>query len=250
MDRVVLRDDLPPEPTVAKSHAVPAHGELRTSNAAATRASENRAVKNAAQQAAEELLPVFEGAGLARHAPAVAKAMCAMRHQTSKHAVRALNDWHADDAETFSSRLQGSGIGMSIQEMNKLIDAVRTAAKAMEASLAPAAAPPRPVEKVKVRTRCGSTELQVTLTAKFLTKPLSEALLVPFLKAHSKRAGVEARLEHVERVELEGLGSIDASLPARDLLAASEASVSIFLQEGVGAAPPAAMEGDAAPTAA
>lgn len=44
------------------------------------------------------------------------------------------------------------------------------------------------LESVACRTRCGDVELKITLTAKFLAKPLKEALVEPFLKAYNKRA--------------------------------------------------------------
>ena len=44
-----------------------------------------------------------------------------------------------------------------------------------------------PATKVVCRTVCGSVELNITLTAKFLAKPLKDALLTPFLGAYNKK---------------------------------------------------------------
>ena len=55
--------------------------------------------------------------------------------------------------------------------------------------------------KVVCRTICGGIELNVTLAAKQLAKPLTDALLTPFLGAYNKkRPGEEpltaAALQH------------------------------------------------------
>jgi len=52
--------------------------------------------------------------------------------------------------------------------------------------------PPGALDKVVTRVSCGEVELKLTLTPKLLARPLRDAVVEPFLKAHNKRANAIA----------------------------------------------------------
>ena len=60
------------------------------------------------------------------------------------------------------------------------------------------------LEKCACRTKCGEVELKITLTPKFLAKPLREALVEPFLKVYNKRAAAALSWEEVLCVKING----------------------------------------------
>lgn len=59
------------------------------------------------------------------------------------------------------------------------------------------------LEKVACRTKCGEVELKITLTPKFLMKPLREALVEPFLKVHNKRAAAPVSWEQIQCIKID-----------------------------------------------
>ena len=66
--------------------------------------------------------------------------------------------------------------------------------------------------KCVVHARCGSVDLKVTLTAKFLAKPLTDVLLAPFLKAYCKRAGISRPyLAHISPISRSYLACISTA---------------------------------------
>lgn len=89
------------------------------------------------------------------------------------------------------------------------------------------------LEKVACRTKCGEVELKITLTPKFLAKPLREALVEPFLKVHTKRAAAAVGWEQIVCIKIDG-APIDvdattlASLPCEHLLKKAEVGVTLL----------------------
>ena len=69
----------------------------------------------------------------------------------------------------------------------------------------PRAAANTGLEKVACRTKCGEVELKITLTPKFLVKPLREALVEPFLKVHNKRAAAPVGWEEIICIQIDGI---------------------------------------------
>lgn len=61
-----------------------------------------------------------------------------------------------------------------------------------------------PVESVAVRVKCGDVELKLTLTQKFLAKPLRDACIEPFLRVHNKRAPEAVSWEQIKCIKLDG----------------------------------------------
>jgi hypothetical protein len=61
------------------------------------------------------------------------------------------------------------------------------------------------LEKIACRTRCGEVELKITLTPKFLLKPLRDALIEPFLKVHNKRAAAPVSWEQIVCIKVDGM---------------------------------------------
>ena len=68
------------------------------------------------------------------------------------------------------------------------------------------------------RVRCGEVELKLTLTPKFLAKPLQAALLDPFLGAYNKRAAQPINWEAVKCVKIDGVTVYDPHVIARSVL--------------------------------
>ena len=66
------------------------------------------------------------------------------------------------------------------------------------------AAKPNGLDRCACRTRCGEVELKITLTPKFLLKPLREALVEPFLKVHNKRAAAAVSWDEIACVKIDG----------------------------------------------
>ena len=66
--------------------------------------------------------------------------------------------------------------------------------------------PPRQLDKVVAEVRCGDVKLKLTLTSKFLARPLRAALIEPFLKAHNKKVAEPVEWEHIKcvKVSLDG----------------------------------------------
>lgn len=98
----------------------------------------------------------------------------------------------------------------------------------MEAHPTPPPPPPPPREHDLVATvSCFHVTLRLTLTPKLLARPLNDALVAPFLKAYSKKAGV-AGVADVAAVRVDGT-EVDATLPAGSLLFGERAAVTIAL---------------------
>ena len=61
------------------------------------------------------------------------------------------------------------------------------------------------MSKVVARVSCGSVELKLTLTPKFMAKSLTDAVLKPFLGAYNKRVSSPLDASELERVEVDGV---------------------------------------------
>ena len=90
-----------------------------------------------------------------------------------------------------------------------------------------------PPSRCSATVVCGDVKLKLTLTPKFMEKPLSDALLAPFLKAYSKKAALAApaTVDDVATVKVDGELIDDYSAPVQKLVAREEAGVSIVLKE-------------------
>eukprot|EP00966_Prymnesium_polylepis_P288268 6658460-Prymnesium_polylepis.2 len=73
------------------------------------------------------------------------------------------------------------------------------------AASAPPIAPGGAVPHRKWLVRCGDVELKITLTDKWLAKPLADALIEPFLGAYAKKMGAHLTSGDVARVLANGL---------------------------------------------
>ena len=78
--------------------------------------------------------------------------------------------------------------------------------------------PGKTVTQNKWLVRCGDIELKLTLNEKWLAKPISAALIKPFLGAYAKKVG-ESPLEpeDVARVHANGLLVSDLSAPVSSI---------------------------------
>ena len=61
-----------------------------------------------------------------------------------------------------------------------------------------------PTHDVACRTKCGTVELKITLTPKFLVRKLRDALVEPFLKVHNKRAAEPVAWEQIRCIKVDG----------------------------------------------
>jgi hypothetical protein len=61
------------------------------------------------------------------------------------------------------------------------------------------------LQSVVCRTVCGEIELKITLTAKFLSRPIKDALVEPFLKVHNKRAPEAISWENIKCIKIDGI---------------------------------------------
>lgn len=83
----------------------------------------------------------------------------------------------------------------------------------------------------KIKVTCDDVTLQLTLSTKLLAKPFEEAVLKPFLKAYSKKAGEPADLDRVARVEVDENMLGDHRIPASVVLLANETvEAEVFLR--------------------
>ena len=73
-------------------------------------------------------------------------------------------------------------------------------------------------------------QLKLTLTPKFLAKPLVDALVTPFLGAYNKKMKDATPITAADlvRVEVDGLPVADISAPAGDVLKSSTPKVELF----------------------
>ena len=90
------------------------------------------------------------------------------------------------------------------------VDDVSDYAKIKPANLviaeeAPAPAAAAAVDERKLRVECNGVVLKLTLSAKQMSKPFADAVLAPFLKAYSKKKGLEppVQVEQVAQVTMD-----------------------------------------------
>ena len=210
----------------------------------ATKASHANTVSTLIAETIADLQPLFDSIDLTEKCEPVAKAMCNTCHRTWTHGIDGLRHWKSNDHDSYHMRLQDFGIKMSIGQINDLNRAINEW-KTPTAVPTPAAAPSpaTPAAKCVVRVSCRDVKVKLTLTTKFLVKPLNDGVVVPFLKAYCQRAGVSGlTLDDVERVEIDA-AIVDASAVAMALLqdgdaVRPDAAAVIFLKDGAAAVPP------------
>lgn len=89
-------------------------------------------------------------------------------------------------------------------DKSKLSDAqLRSAVEDVSMEDMSIAKPPKP-RKVACRVKLASVTLKLTLTAKFLAKPLREAVLIPFLGAYNKKTGLSLDVSGLHKVTVDG----------------------------------------------
>lgn len=66
------------------------------------------------------------------------------------------------------------------------------------------AAPPATKREVVCRVKCGAVELKLTLTQKFLSRSVRDALLEPFLKVYAKKAAAPVAFDDLVCVKCDG----------------------------------------------
>lgn len=173
------------------------------SNATRTQPAGRMQYMSVAKQAEADLRPFLAevGDGLERKAEVIAKAL-ATQHCTWGNAVLGLAQWCWDDWENFSARL--TGLKLTVGQLTKL-------KRALRAEQEKAMAPPT---RCAVTVRCDAIVLKLSLTPKFMTRSLADAVLTPYLKAFSKKVGADPALTpaDLESVELQG----QMTLPVTD----------------------------------
>lgn len=207
-------------------------GAIRHSNMAGTKASTGRHAMSAAEVAEMDIREVMEAIGKAKCTEKVARGLVNNMHRTWVNGVDGLHQWKLQNHTEWAAYLQK--VGLSVGDVGKLS---REIDKHREAR-APPAAPP---DKVVALVRCADVELKLTLTAKFLAKPLRDALMVPFLKAYSKKqaAAADTTVDDVAVVEIDGEPVADFAAECATLFKSPEASVVLTLE-----AAPEAASGD------
>ena len=168
-------------------------------------------------QAQLDLAPLLEEVGLAKKGEAIAKTL-ATQHRTWGNAVNGLHDWMRADFEGWNMRMDA--LKISVGDMAKLKRALEKRCRV-------------PPSRCAATVVCGDVKLKLTLTPKFMEKPLSDALLAPFLKAYSKKAALAApaTVDDVATVKVDGELIDDYSAPVQKLVAREEAGVTIVLKE-------------------
>ena len=105
-------------------------------------------------------------------------------------------------------------------------------AAASDAAASDAAAPaPR---KVVCRVKLNAVTLKLTLNSKLLAKPLTAAVLTPFLNAYNKKAGTSICAADLDRVTVDGavVAHNDASASSGQLLPQDTHDVELFSAGG------------------
>jgi hypothetical protein len=89
------------------------------------------------------------------------------------------------------------------------------------------------LEQVIAKVRCGEVELKLTLTPKFLARPLRDALVEPFLKAHNKRAARAVAWDELACIKVDGLTLDDMDVTTETVLKADSVTVALLTQESM-----------------
>ena len=160
-----------------------------------------------------------KGRNLEKRTEGIAKAL-ATQHRTYGDAVLGLAHWSLDDFASFDARMHELKLSVGDRAALK-----RALSKVIEKSKEP---PSRCAATVK----CGDVTLKLSLTPKFMAKPLSDAVLAPFLKAYSKKMGVDPVLTpaDIESVELEEEAIEDVNAAVSSIVKSEDVSMSITLK--------------------
>ena len=169
-------------------------GIQRHSNMGGTRREERIGVLSSESQAVQDLTPWFKEKGVEKHVRKVAKALTNNSHRTYGNAMEGLAHWKYANFEHYDN-IMGGSLSLTVGDRGLITQAINAYKDHVE--------PPPVPTKLIIRVKCNEIELKLTLAAKFLAKPLAEALLTPFLSAYSKKAlKGPAVLGDVKRVRL------------------------------------------------
>jgi hypothetical protein len=91
--------------------------------------------------------------------------------------------------------------------------------------------PPRALSEVRATVSLGDVTLKLTLTLRFLTRPLRDALVEPFLKAYNKRCpDTSVAWEQIACIQIDGetLGDHRSGVLAEQVLTAEAVAVALL----------------------
>ena len=150
------------------------------------------------RQAIEDLREPFADKDLEKWTEKVAHVLCVTGHKTWGHALEGLNQMCMNNFEFFDQRL--NALGMSVGDRTEI---KRMADNYMKLKNR------KPPSSAKVIVKCSDVSLKLTMTPKFMAKPMTDAILKPFLKAYSTKAGLvhgdlgtPATVDDVHKVEI------------------------------------------------
>ena len=173
---------------------------------------------SAFDEAAADIREFLVPLGLTKYTEKLTKALINNWQKTWTVALEGLTHWREGDRDGYSKRRDGSGKTDSAEkhgnaaapsltlsrlprrapgliEMGLSVGQLGEVDRALSEYNAARAPPPPPPEKVVARVRCGEVELKLTLTAKFLARSLSDALISPFLRAFDKKVGCQTAVD-------------------------------------------------------
>lgn len=105
-----------------------------------------------------------------------------------------------------------------------------------------------PARKCICRVRCGRVELKLTLSEKLLVKPLTAAVLTPFLGAYNKKVGGVVTVDTLVAVTIDGIAVEDFSVRAGEALPEETHKLELTLRAEGDSETVALDLGDGAPT--
>ena len=128
--------------------------------------------------------------------------------------------WARDDWPHFSARMQE--VGLTVGDTAKLKRALRAHEESLEA----------PPTSCVATVSSGDTVLKITLTPKFMVRPLRDAVVNPFLKQFSKKYGFDPPKTDVDviRVEVDGTHKADLGVQLDSFVRKDAISVSVMLK--------------------
>jgi hypothetical protein len=211
--------------------------EQRASNRASTFDSISRSTLSTAELAAADLEPLLSSISLPPKKREAVINSLAGQHRTWTNAAKGLLDWFLNDHAGWDRRMDECKL--SVGERGQL-----------KAALERACAPPP--TKCTATVRCGDVTLKLTLTAKFMSRSFADALIAPFLKAYSKKAGLDvpASVAEVASVTIDGANVADIHAAVQELVRREEASVLVVLSAQSAPAADATVQQGAAPEGA
>jgi len=210
-------------------------GGLRHSNMAGTKGSVCRHAMTTAEVAAMDIRDVLEPIGKAKLTDRIARGLVNNMHRTWVNGVDGLHQWKLQSHTEWADYLQK--VGLTVGDVGKLS---REIDKHREARAPPTAPPDKVVAYVRIISRTVDVQLKLTLTAKLLARPFCDALMVPFLKAFSKKQAAETTVEDVAGVEVDDEPLTDLATECTKIFKSEESWVLLRLKEAPEAAPEAA----------